>query len=112
MAIIPILGNVNSDQRGKMLEAIFREKQLNVMNNGSATHTSGTAIDLTVVLPGLTADISYKVLPSPLSSDHYPTLLDIDDGGEGRLDIRIILIITRENGQQYLQTRCGNVYQM
>ena len=77
-----VWGNMNSDRRGKMLEAIFREKQLNIMNNGSATHTSGTVYRvsrrhyLTVVSPGLTADMSWKVLPSPLSSDHYPILLD------------------------------------
>ena len=72
---------MNSDRRGKMLEAIFREKQLYVMKNSSATHTSGTAIDLTAVLPGSTADMSWMVLPSPLSSDHYPILLEIGVDG-------------------------------
>ena len=33
--------------------------------------------------PGLTADISWMVLPSPLSSDHYPILVEIDNGGRG-----------------------------
>ena len=41
--------NKCTDRRGRILEAIFVEQGLNMMNNGSATLTSGTAIDLTVV---------------------------------------------------------------
>ena len=97
-----VWANLNLDKRGKTLAAIFREKQLNVMNKGSAIHTSGTAIALTVVSPGLTVVISWMVLPSPLSSDHYSILIEIDNGG--RIVLKMILIITRENEQQYLQT--------
>ena len=57
-----------------MLETIFTQKGLNVLNNGSATHTSGTVIDLTIVLLILETDLCWEVLPSPLSSDHLPIL--------------------------------------
>ena len=50
------------------------EQGLNVMNGGLATHTSGTAIDLTVASPLLALDMQWEVLPSPLSSDHFPIL--------------------------------------
>ena len=42
-------GNLNSDRRGRLLEIIITQKGLNLMNNGSATHSSGTAINLTLV---------------------------------------------------------------
>ena len=42
-------GNLNSDRRGRLLEIIITQKGLNLINNGSATHSSGTAIDLTLV---------------------------------------------------------------
>ena len=68
-------GNESTDRRGRILEAIFVEQGLNVMNSGLATHTSGTAIDLTVVSPLLAVDMQWEVLPSPLSSDHLPILI-------------------------------------
>ena len=70
-----VWGNEFTDRRGRILEAIFVEQGLNVMNSGSVTHTSGTAIDLTVVSPLLAVDMQWEVLPSPLSSDHFPILI-------------------------------------
>ena len=42
-----------------MLETILTQKTLNVVNNGSATHTSGTVIDLTIVSPILETDLCW-----------------------------------------------------
>ena len=70
-----VLGNECTDRSGRILEAIFVEQGLNVMNSGLAARTSGTAIDLTVVSPLLAVDMQWEVLPSPLSSDHFPILI-------------------------------------
>ena len=59
--------NLNSDRRGRLLVIIITQKGLNQMNNRSATHSSGTAIDLTLVSPILMSDTSWDVLPSPSS---------------------------------------------
>ena len=72
-----VWGNESTDRRGRILEAIFVEQGLNVMNSGSATHTSGTAIDLTVASPLLAVDMQWEVLLSPLSSDHFQILITL-----------------------------------
>ena len=50
------------------------ENRINIMNTGSGTHLSGTAIDLTLISPSLNAGTSWKTFPSILSSDHYPII--------------------------------------
>ena len=57
--------HIGGDLRGTRLEC----------DSGSATHTAGTAIDLTVVSPLLAVDMQWEVLPSPLTSDHFPILI-------------------------------------
>jgi len=70
-------GNTSIDRRGRLMEEGIRTGQLNVINDNSPTHSSGTAIDLTVVSPELTDDMTWKTLPSLLSSDHFPILLSL-----------------------------------
>ena len=62
-----VWSNESTDRRGRILEEIFVEQGLNVMNSGSATHTSGTASDLTVASPLLAVDMQWEVLLSPLT---------------------------------------------
>jgi len=72
-----VWGNSTIDRRGRLLEEALRNSQLNVINENTATHSSGTAIDLTIVSPELTDDTSWRTLPSLLSSDHFPILISI-----------------------------------
>ena len=51
------------------------ENRINIMNTGSSTHLSGTAIDLTLISPSLNAGTSWRTFPSVLSSDHYPIIV-------------------------------------
>ena len=60
---------------------LIRNLDLNIVNDGQPTHTSGTAIDLTIVSPQLNPDITWNVHDSPLSSDHYPIIITIEMQG-------------------------------
>lgn len=70
-------GNANSDRRGNLLQDFCLNNGLNIINDGSATHLSGTTIDLTLVSPEIAPDIGFNILPSVLSSDHYPITLTV-----------------------------------
>ena len=48
-------GNDQNDSRGRWIEEMVLEKGLNILNDGSPTHVSGTAVDLTITSP----EISY-----------------------------------------------------
>ena len=73
-----VWGNQHTYQRGRLLEETFTEKQLNILNDGSPTHESGTAIDLTAVSPTIAGDMIWEVLESPRSSDHHPILIYVN----------------------------------
>ena len=60
------------DQRGKRLEDIIVTEELNILNNGSPAHISGTSVDITIASPYVAPDLQWTVLPSVLSSDHHP----------------------------------------
>ena len=51
------------------------ENRINIMNTGSSTHLSGTAINLILISPSLNAGTSRRTFPSVLSSDHYPIVV-------------------------------------
>ena len=80
-----------------------------MVNNGSATHTSGTVIDLTIVSLILVSDGCLEesagclqesagcllVLPSPLISDSFPTLVTISRIMTSNDDPQKVKIIAR-----------------
>jgi len=72
-------GNSSTDRRGRLIENFMRNQQLNIMNSTEQTHVSGTAIDLTIVSPELTADLSWRTGDSVLSSDHLPIFVGLAD---------------------------------
>ena len=68
-------GDNNSTQiRGRQIEEIVARQQMIVLNNGAATHKSGTAIDLPLVSPELAPDYYWETYETILSSDHYPII--------------------------------------
>ena len=48
--------NRETTNRGTVMEPLMGRQQLNMLNHGTATHISGTAIDLTITSPELTLD--------------------------------------------------------
>ena len=69
----------------------------------------GTVIDLTVVLPLLAVDMQWEILPSPLSSDHFPILITSGVNQAGTT-CRMVIITRKEGGRRSLQTQYGNEY--
>ena len=51
------------------------DMNLNVLKDGSPTHFSGTAINLTIASPELTPDLQWRAMASVLQSDHFPVLI-------------------------------------
>jgi len=76
-------GDQAIDRRGGLIHNIVNHCDLNIVNTGLITHESGSAIDLTIVSPRLTADISWTTVSSQLSSDHYPILISFATPGPG-----------------------------
>ena len=76
-------GNIRTDQRGRILEEFLITAGMNILNNGAATHISGTAVDLTIISPELEAAMQWIALPTVLSSNQYPILMTIFSKGTG-----------------------------
>lgn len=70
-------GNRTNDRRGRLLQEFCQNNNINIINDGSATHISGTSIDLTLVSPEITPNIEFTTSASVLSSDHYPVMLTV-----------------------------------
>ena len=70
-------GNRNTDNRGRIIESILQNMQLVCLNDGSPTHESGTAIDLSIATSALTPDLNWTTIPTVLCSDHHPIIIDI-----------------------------------
>ncbi|GFU91678.1 putative tick transposon, partial [Trichonephila clavipes] len=69
---------VNS--RGKVVEKLFTELDLTLLNDGSNTYfhsptQSFSAIDLSICSPSLLLDLTWSVLGNPLGSDHFPVVI-------------------------------------
>jgi len=71
-------GDRTTDSRGRKLERILQDNNLNIINSGEGTHISGTAIDLTIASPELDPHLMWEVLPSILSSDHHPIVIKLE----------------------------------
>ena len=71
------------NNRGQQLEDLILKNYLILINDKSHTYfhsASGifTFIDLTLCIPSLFLDFSWKVGPDPCGSDHFPILLEND----------------------------------
>jgi ribonuclease HI len=84
-----VWGSGNSDARGRMLENLFLQHDLCILNDASPTYLhpgSGTltCIDLTVCVPGLLNDFKWSVSSDLRGSDHFPIILKSDRPSLGR----------------------------
>ena len=70
-------GNRETTNRGRVMRQLMDRQLFNMLNDGTATHISGTAIDLTITSPELTKDCYWHVYGSVLISDHFPIILTI-----------------------------------
>jgi ribonuclease HI len=73
-------GGQTTDARGKIIENFLNTTNLNFLNTGLPTrisHTSETAIDLSIISPQLQPDCDWQVFPSPRDSDHCPIIVTI-----------------------------------
>lgn len=70
-------GNNTTNLRGRQIKDLCETNNLSIINDGSGTHISGSAIDLTLVTPDLIPDINFNTMPSVLSSDHHPIILTL-----------------------------------
>ena len=73
-------GSDNTSNRGRTVENICMECDLNILNDGSPTYlhpASGTLsqIDLSVCDPSLVLDFEWRVHDDLCGSDHYPIIL-------------------------------------
>ena len=60
-----------------MKQELMDRQQLNMLNECTATHISGTAIDLSMASPEITPDCYWQVYGSVLNSDHFLIILTI-----------------------------------
>ena len=93
------------DQRGRVMEDILVNQELNCLNDGSPTHISGTAIDITVVSPTLALDMHWSALPSVLSSDHYPIVFTITSANRETRDQPERYNFKKGNWKEYREDR-------
>jgi len=80
-----VWGAQRTTRRGEVIEQLLSTRNLNILNDGSPTHTSGTSIDLSLVSPVISTYASWSVYPSPLSSDHHPIIVTLDGDERGQL---------------------------
>ena len=77
-----IWGSDHTDNRGKKIEKLIEENELNIMNSGTPTHYSfsyktTSAIDLTLISPILDNYFGWYVDDDLHSSDHYPIIINV-----------------------------------
>ena len=64
----PVWGNESYNSRGQMLEDLFSEMDLCILNDGSA-------IDLSICGPSLVLDYEWNIHEDLCGSDHFPVIL-------------------------------------
>ena len=74
-------GDTLSNQRGGVLESIFQEREVAILNDDTPTHfhiQTGTFsnIDLSIVSANIALDFTWRVMEDLHGSDHYPILLE------------------------------------
>ena len=68
--------NARSFRRGRTVESVMEDEFI-CLNDGRATHESGTAIDLSICTPGIAVDLQWNRWPSVPSSDYYPIIITL-----------------------------------
>ena len=69
-------GDKKTTARGKKREQIFLDSRFHILNStGAPTHSSGSAIDLSITSLNISANCSWEVYPSVLNSDHHPIIV-------------------------------------
>jgi len=86
----PLWGSDHYNNKGSMLEKVFADRNLCVMNDGSHTYChpgtgSLSCLDLTVCHPSLVLDFDWKVLDDSYGSDHFPVCLTPTGGDDDSL---------------------------
>ena len=76
----PVWGNESYNSRGQMLEDLFSEMDLCILNDGSATYihpatVSTSALDLSICGPSLVLDYEWNIHDDLCGSDHFPVIL-------------------------------------
>jgi len=99
-------GTQRTSRRGEVLEQLLATRNLNILNDGSVTHTSGTSIDLSLVSPVISTYASWYVYPSPLSSDHYPVIITLE--GEGHSELPELYNMKRAKWSEYFNDSVWN----
>ena len=78
-------GDKKTTSRGRKCEQTFQECRLSILNTGAPTHSSGSAIDLSLASARAAANCSWEVYPSVLSSDHYPIIVTYEAPATGAI---------------------------
>ena len=76
----PVWGNESYNRRGQMLEDLFSEMNLCILNDGSSTYihpdtASTSALDLSICGPSLVLDYEWNIHEDLCGSDHFPVIL-------------------------------------
>ena len=80
-------GDSISNGKGDIVEQLIMENDINILNDGSATHyhiqtNSYTVIDLTISSSDCCTDFEYGVMESLHGSDHYPIKVTLNNNPE------------------------------
>ena len=76
----PVWGNESYNSRGQMLEDLFSEMDLCILNDGSSTYihpatSSTSALDFSICGPSLVLDYEWNIHEDLCGSDHFPVIL-------------------------------------
>ena len=76
----PVWGNESYNSRGQMLEHLFSEMDLCILNDGSSTYIhpatgSTSTLDLSICGPSLVLDYEWNIHEDLCGSDHFPIIL-------------------------------------
>ena len=76
----PVWGNKSYNSRGQMLEDLFSEMDLYILNDGSSTYIhpatgSISALDLSICGPSLVLDYEWNIHEDLRGSDNFPVIL-------------------------------------
>ena len=76
----PVWGNESYNSRGQMLEDLFPEMDLCILNDGSSTSIhpatgSTSVLDLSICGPSLVLDYEWNIHEDLCGSDHFPVIL-------------------------------------
>ena len=76
----PVWSNESYNSRGQMLEDLFSEMDLCILNDGSSTYIhpatgSTSALDLSICGPSLVLDYEWNIHEDMCGSDHFPVIL-------------------------------------